>query len=267
MKTQLVSAFALMAILAGNTATYAGSSFPSSFGVTVSGFDVNDVAQTNVQEGTVQIDVDPATGDFFTVLDDNSGTPAPGNSGSPFWDVTQLSVSGNIDPRVFLSFNVTNTSLTSSVVMTVTTTLPTGAFGPATLFGGQVSGSILNSFPAPGSGDVTISPAPGGPTALWQGFIDGVPVLDLLDNFTLSAPISANIPTESQGNPVLFPESATIPGPAVASSIGVTQTFLLTPGDTAQFVSTFVVVPVPEPTAALLAGFASIAVAGVRRRS
>ena len=261
MKTQLVSAFALMAILAGSTATYAGSSFPSSFGVTVSGFDVNDVAQTNVQEGTVQIDVDAATGDFFTVLDDNSGTPAPGNSGSDFWDVTQLSVSGNIDPFVNLSFNVTNTSPTSSVVMTVTTTLPTGAFGPSTLFGGQVDGSILDAD-GPLAGSVTISPSPVGPNALWQGFIDGVPVLDLLDGFSLTAANTANIPTESAGL-TPFPS---IPHGPVASSIGITQTFLLTPGDTAQFVSTFAVVPVPEPTTALLAGIAALGFISGRRK-
>ncbi|MEM6654227.1 MAG: hypothetical protein AAF596_00345 [Planctomycetota bacterium] len=229
----------------------AGGSITPSSPVTLQIFGTDPGGFLQDQDSPVfQIDADPS-GDFSSVDEF-----LPGTSGSRLWDVTSLSISGNVDPIVFLSFSVTNTASTPTLI-TFVTTLPTGPVGPATVFGGSVSGTLLDTDP----NSAELSPGPSG--FVYEGNIDGNVVLSLLDDSTsVTLPATAaSIPTEIVGLP-----GPTLPGPAVSSTIGLTLEFLLSPGDTATFGASFVVEAVPEPTTCVLALVTAGSMAGMRRR-
>ncbi len=155
------------------------------------------------------------------------------------------------DPFITSSFNVTNVTAVPQS-FTITVTLPIVPQLPLTSGFGSISGSILDSdF----SGFASMSTNPG--VSLYQAMIDGATVETLYDDpFTLAtSDPTANLPTSTFG-PSLEP--------GAAATIGIRNTFTLSPGDTFQAVSFFFINAVPAP-----GGVALFALAGVgasRRR-
>lgn len=238
--------------------------------VGITGFaDTGDGLEEQSMPDPISIPVNPDTGDFAILLNDEipGANPAPGNEGAPIWDVTELIVSGNIDPTVTLTGSVTNTSAAPATLV-FTTTLPTGPVGPTTLVSGSIGISVTDSS---GDGFASLDLAPGSipiatPT-VYEGLIDGATFLPLLGSPPLPLTVStiggsATI-SEDAG---IGPSGPTIPGPAVASDLGLSVIFELSPGDSASFTAVFTVEPVPEPTSAGLALLAIAGCFGRRRR-
>jgi hypothetical protein len=169
-----------------------------------------------------------------------SNTREPGNS----WTLDQLSASGNIDPFTNLNWAITNNAAVT-LLFSVSVTLPIAPQGPATLHGGS-TGATLNDANFNGAGAVSTF----GVTPFYQGQIDGITVLPIYP-----APFTHSI--TFQGETTSFSNNVGLPGPTLPSgpallTIGIINTFTLTPGDSLSGNSFFVVVPVPEPTSIAL---------------
>jgi hypothetical protein len=158
----------------------------------------------------------------------------------------------NTDPFITSSFNVTNvTALPQTFVITVT--LPIIPQLPATSAIGDISGSLLDSdF----SGFSSVSTVPG--VSLYEALIDGATVETLYDDpYTLAIGTpTANLPTAGFG-----PQLEA----GAAATIGIRNTFTLSPGDTFQAVSFFFVNAIPTPGTGAILGLAGLAAARRRR--
>lgn len=157
------------------------------------------------------------------------------------WD----GVSFDVDPGVSGNWSVTNTSGTTQI-MVLSVIVPVLPVAPSSLMFGSTSVTVSDAN-FDGVGVLTnLAPGPA-----YTGLIDmaSIPASALLvDPYLLAAPPGGTASaTESFG---VFPGS--VPGPAVASSIGIQHIFTLTAGDRATFNSTFYLVPVPEPGTLLL---------------
>jgi hypothetical protein len=168
-------------------------------------------------------------------LSHSNPDPQPG-----VWNLTELSASGNIDPFTNLNWAITNNAAVT-LLFSVSVTLPIAPQGPATLHGGS-TGATLNDANFNGMGAVSTF----GATPFYQGQIDGVTVLPIYP-----APFTHAItfPGQTTG----FSNNVGLPGPTLPSgpallTIGIINTFTLTPGDSLSGNSFFVIVPVPEPS-------------------
>lgn len=185
----------------------------------------------------------------------NGGPRAVGDLTLDSW-----SLSLNADPVVSGTVAMTNNSGVTQQY-TLLFTLPVGPIGPSSLTSGSIQGGVTDD-----NGDGATVAAPAG-SSLYAALIDGLtmsPFQTLYPaSYSASATAfdSATVPVASFG----FPSPPSLPGPAVASSIGIRLDFTLTPGDSASFTSNFVVEPVPEPATGLLLG-GGLAVLGIRRR-
>jgi hypothetical protein len=173
------------------------------------------------------------------------------------WTLTQLSASGNVDPFTNLNWAITNNAAVT-LLFSVSVTLPIAPQGPATLHGGSTGATLTD---ANFNGSATT--ATFGVTPFYQGQIDGTTVLSLY-----SAPFSHTV--SIAGDTTGFSTNAGLPGPILLSgpallSIGIINTFTLTPGDSLSGGSFFVVVPVPEPSTMALVAL-SVMTLGTWRR-
>jgi hypothetical protein len=174
------------------------------------------------------------------------------------WTLTQLSASGNIDPFTNLNWAITNNAGVT-LLFSVSVTLPVAPQGPATLHGGSTGATLTD---ANFNGSATA--ATFGVTPFYQGQIDGTTVLSLY-----SAPFSHTV--SIAGDTTGFSTNAGLPGPTLPSgpallSIGIINTFTLTPGDSLSGGSFFVVVPVPEPSTMALVALGVMTFGTWRRR-
>ncbi len=161
------------------------------------------------------------------------------------------------DPFVSSSFTVINNSgVVSPFTVTVTVPVAPALLAPTTITG-SISGTV-------GDGDGFLDPFGNGATVMtqangrpyYEALVDGAGVRQLYPAFQQDiAPLALTSDIDTQN----FIGEV---GPAVTSTIGIRNAFMLTPGDNASFTSTFVVVPAPAGIAA--AGL--IGLAGLRRR-
>jgi len=214
------------------------------------GFD----AETGEQLGsTVDLLIPVNSDDLFSVENLSFG--------GMFWEISNLNISGDIDPFTNLSFTVlNNAAVTANFVFNVT--VPIVAQGPQTLIGGSTGGSVTDSnF----DGIATVATIGSG-TPFFSGEIDGSTVLEIYaDPSSFSAPFAGGTANILALNPGL-PGPTLSSGPA-ASTIGITHNFSLTPGDSIAVTSFFIVVAVPEPSSALLLGVGLPALLIRRRRT
>jgi hypothetical protein len=197
------------------------------------------------------------------VQSDGSFALSDASSQGANWTLTDLDVSGNVDPFTSLNYAVTNNAAVP-LLFTMSVTLPISPQGPSTLHGGSFGATLTD---ANNNGSATVSTAGGLP--LYRGQIDGTTVLSIYpDPYSLSTTFagqSINVPAMNVGLP-----GPTLPSGAAASTITIINQFMLSPGDIFSGNSFFVIEAVPEPgTLALAAACSSIAllVARARRRA
>ena len=179
--------------------------------VTVTGVD-----PATMQGRTVEFMADVNSDGSFALRDQTSeGTN---------WNLTDLDVSGNVDPFTSLNFAVTNNAAVT-LLFTVSVTLPIVPQLPATLHGGSTGGTLTDSnF----NGSATVATSGGIP--YYQGQIDGATVLSIYpDPYSLSVAFpgqTVNVPAQNPGLP-----GPTLPSGPALSTIGIINRFTLTPGD------------------------------------
>jgi hypothetical protein len=173
------------------------------------------------------------------------------------WTLTDLAVVGNIDPFASLNFAVTNNAAIT-LQFSVSVTVPVAPQGPLTLHGGSFAASLVDSNAA---GSATVSTATGIP--LYQGQIDGATVLSIYpDPYSLTIPFGAgNVPALNPGLP-----GPTLPSGPATTTIGIINTFRLSPGDSLAGVSFLLVVAVPEPSTMAMVALGVMTFSTWRRR-
>ena len=177
---------------------------------------------------------------------------------TPSFTVSNILVSGNIDPVLSVSFNVTNNTLSTQTYIFQFSLPISPAVTPASLTGGSTGFSISDNN---GNGVTAGDALPA--DAFYTAIIDGVDyqTMDLLSTNLSAGNFESAIRNDSFGVPI--PSQL---GPAANTDIGLRYKFTLTPGDSAAVTGVFVVEPVPEPgSLALIATGGALLVR--RRRS
>lgn len=195
---------------------------------------------------------DPGSITDITPNPDKAGQYAIGGSKTNGSFDISWDLNVDIDPFISSSFNVTNvTGVPQQFVITVT--LPIIPQLPSTSALGSISGSLLDSNFSGAS-----SVATNGSAALYEALIDGVNIEELYsDPYTLaSANLTENLPTANFGPQAEIGANATI---------GIRNTFILSPGDTFQAVSALFINAVPGPGAVAVFGLAGVAATRRRR--
>ncbi len=169
----------------------------------------------------------------------------------PLLNIDLLDIDIDSDPVVTGTTGVTNLFGVTQQ-FTLLFTLPVVAMPGGTLTGGSYRGTVTDN-----NGDgATVSTVPG--SALYTAQLDGANWQALYPHVaSTSAGLfgSAAIPTMNFGTPI-----PSLPGPAVAKSIGIKLDFNLTALDSASFTSVHVVnVPEPQTGALMALGLALLA--------
>jgi len=192
-----------------------------------------------------------------SVNPDGSFAASPMDQDLTSFVTEDISVTGNIDPVISVSFDVVNNApVTQDFVFTFT--LPILPVTPGTITGGSTGVTITDNN---GDGATLGSSTLPGSLPFYTATIDGVAYQTL----ALTPVVEPNT-FETETASTLF--GSPIPsqvGPAALSTIGLEYRFTLTPGDRAAVTGNFVVETIPEPASiALLA--AGLGVVGLRRR-
>jgi len=172
----------------------------------------------------------------------NTATLPKEINGSSFEATTGLTI--NPDPSINFGFGVTNdTSTVQTYSFTfpmpsnsLSVNLPPGTYSVASTFGITLTA---------GSGDTAKFSLPAGITSYMQSFINGKDA---------GVDVGSATETVSNGTEVFnFPGASTDDVlTSTGTSMSVTTTFDLTPGDSASFSGSFVVQAVPEPSSVAL---------------
>jgi hypothetical protein len=156
-----------------------------------------------------------------------------------------LTMTYDPDPYVDAVFGVKNTLLVDQTFTFTFTSPVSPALTPSTLFQGTMSGSV--------TADGTAGSLSTSGVALYQGFIDSDLVLEFYeDPYSLAA--AAGESPEIPGVVTSGPQS----GPAADSTIEMTYTFTLSPGELASINGIFLVEVVPEPATMVLLGLGAV---------
>lgn len=170
------------------------------------------------------------------------------------WSVTQWSSSIKVDP--FLSNNLTvtnNTGGTAVFTFAVSSSIP--AFDADEIIQSTLQLSLLDSD---GTGGATLTSKPG--VNVYQAFVNTNPALGLLtDPYSLSCSDPFDCAVLGNGEDAAGVASQAF-GPITASEIGLTISFRLSDGDSAQVLSRFEVVPEPGTALLLALGLGVLAV-------
>ncbi|TWT87538.1 hypothetical protein Mal64_30790 [Pseudobythopirellula maris] len=170
--------------------------------------------------------------------------------GSP-WLHEDLSIDSAVDPFVSHGFSVQNLAPTPTV-FTFNTVVPIApSLAGGTLVGGSIAITLLD---ANFDGVAGLASMPGAP--VYSGEIDGFSTLPLLSSpFSMSVAFAGGVAVASDS--VGLPGPTHPAGPAL-STIGITHTFVLSPGDRATFNSFFVIEAspaiIPEPGMSVMFG-------------
>ena len=202
---------------------------------------------------------DTVSGDNVTTwMNNQDGTEIDGTSASRYmgensetsvWNYS-WNLTADPDPFIAGTFTVTNTS-TNDQTFDITFGLP---ISPS-FTNGYMTGSLSGSyFDADGDGSAALS------LYTWDGLIDGTSQMNL---FTIAGPClgsgcSVTIGEISQG-PTLYTGD-------VNSTIGIHMNFGLSAGDSATFITSFEIVPVPVPAAVWLFASGLLGLVGITRR-
>jgi hypothetical protein len=163
------------------------------------------------------------------------------------------------DPYVTNNLNVTNNTLATQTFI-ATVILPIPAFAYDSAINSSVGVTATDS-----NGNNILSFANNGATPLFQGIVNGVTVVLPLNPTGLpltTASCAVSFPGCTATDAIGTALQALTPG--VATQIGITLTFQLSPGDSAGITSRFEIVP--EPGTATLLGGGLLLLAGARRR-
>lgn len=182
-------------------------------------------------------------------VDNGNGTFSySGSQSTANWD---LNWNVTVDPDPFISavFGFRNaTAITQTFIIDVS--LP---IAPPLVGGTWIGGSIgLTLTDSNFDGSATVASSPG--IDVYQGRLDGVTVLDLLEepfSFSVLTAGGSDSTSDVEGLP-----GPSIPAGPVLSTISIRHTFTLTPGDSVGITSFFVVVP--EVNTLALCGVATI---------
>jgi hypothetical protein len=208
------------------------------------------------------------------------GTTTTGADGIPTWTLTAPyngtggggtgdgftvnSWTAQLDKDPFVTNNiiVTNTS-GSTQTFVATVLLPIPAVSYSAVINSSVGVTVTDS-----NGDGVLNFANSGATPVYQGTVNGSAVLSLNPSTPVSMPLTiASCPVSfpgctatSSAGTAFFPVA-----PGIATQIGITLTFTLSPGDSAGLTSRFEIVPEPATLGLLGAGLAGLLALGRRR--